>query len=75
MARLSNSFDLFAKLQMEDGQYHVVVVGGGPVGLATAYESAKAGKTVLLLEQFNLYNQAGSSGDLVRMFQTMYTGG
>jgi sarcosine oxidase/L-pipecolate oxidase len=54
--------------------YDVVVVGGGPVGLATAYESAKAGKKVLLLEQYNLFNQSGSSGDLVRMFRTMYTG-
>lgn len=54
--------------------HDVVVVGGGPVGLATAYESAKAGKKVLVLEQSHFYNLAGSSGDLVRMFRTMYTG-
>lgn len=54
-------------------QYDVVVVGGGPVGLAAAYHSAKRGKSVLLLERFNLFNQSGSSNDLVRMFRTMYT--
>ncbi|KDQ10964.1 hypothetical protein BOTBODRAFT_68286 [Botryobasidium botryosum FD-172 SS1] len=53
--------------------YHVVVVGGGPIGLATAYECAKAGQKVLLLEQSMFFNQSGSSGDLVRMFRTAYT--
>lgn len=53
--------------------YDLVVIGGGPIGLATAYHTAKAGKRVLLLEQFTLYNQSGSSNDLVRMFRSMYT--
>lgn len=51
--------------------FDVVVVGGGPIGLATAYETAKLGSKVVLLEQNNFYNQAGSSGDLARMFRTM----
>jgi sarcosine oxidase/L-pipecolate oxidase len=58
---------------MSNLQYDVVIVGGGPVGLATAYQCAKAGKSVLLLEQFNLFNQSGSSNDLVRLFRTIYT--
>lgn len=53
--------------------YAVVVVGGGPVGLAAAYEVAKTGRKVIVLEQNNFFNQAGSSGDLARMFRTMYT--
>ncbi|KAK4169898.1 peroxisomal sarcosine oxidase [Cladorrhinum sp. PSN259] len=53
--------------------YDVIVIGAGPVGLAATYEVAKSGKTVLVLEQNNFYNQAGSSPDLVRMFRTMYT--
>jgi sarcosine oxidase/L-pipecolate oxidase len=53
--------------------YDVIVVGGGPIGLAAAYRCAKAGKSVLLLERFNFFNQSGSSNDMVRMFRTMYT--
>ncbi len=53
--------------------YDVIVIGGGPMGLAAAYNCAKAGKSVLLLERFNFFNQSGSSNDLVRMFRTMYT--
>jgi len=56
-----------------DTLYDVIVVGGGPMGLSAAYECAKAGKKVLVLERFVLYNQSGSSNDLVRMFRTMYT--
>ncbi len=54
-------------------QYDTIVIGGGPVGLASGYQCAKAGKSVLLLERFNFFNQSGSSNDLVRMFRTMYT--
>jgi sarcosine oxidase/L-pipecolate oxidase len=54
-------------------QYDVIVVGGGPIGLAAAYECARRGSAVLLLERFNFFNQSGSSNDLVRMFRTMYT--
>nr|VFK21237.1 MAG: sarcosine oxidase, monomeric form [Candidatus Kentron sp. LPFa]VFK34658.1 MAG: sarcosine oxidase, monomeric form [Candidatus Kentron sp. LPFa] len=53
--------------------YDVIVVGGGPMGLASAYNCAKAGRSVLVLERFNYFNQSGSSNDLVRMFRTMYT--
>ncbi|CAI6341399.1 unnamed protein product [Periconia digitata] len=58
---------------MATGLYDVVVVGGGPVGLSAAYEVAKTGAKVVVLEQNNFFNQAGSSGDLARMFRTMYT--
>ncbi|KAF8594151.1 FAD/NAD(P)-binding domain-containing protein [Ceratobasidium sp. AG-I] len=53
--------------------YDVVVIGGGPIGLSTAYECAKAGKQVLVLEKSIYFNQSGSSGDIVRMFRTAYT--
>lgn len=53
--------------------YDIVVVGGGAIGLAAAYECAKAGKKVVVLEKNYFFNQAGSSGDLVRMLRTMFT--
>ena len=51
--------------------FDVVVIGGGPMGLATAYEVAKAGAKAIVLEKNNFFNQSGSSGDLARMFRTM----
>ncbi|KAI0410482.1 hypothetical protein F5X98DRAFT_385563 [Xylaria grammica] len=53
--------------------FDVIVVGGGPVGLATAYEVAMTGARVIVLEKNNFFNHAGSSNDLARMFRTMYT--
>ncbi|KAH6643228.1 hypothetical protein C7974DRAFT_387082 [Boeremia exigua] len=53
--------------------YDVIVVGGGAIGLGAAYEVAKAGKSTLVLEQSCLFNAAGSSNDLARMYRTMYT--
>ncbi|PLB51611.1 DAO-domain-containing protein [Aspergillus steynii IBT 23096] len=53
--------------------YDVAIIGGGPIGLSTAHELAKAGHSVVVLEQYNFFNQAGSSGDLQRMFRTTYT--
>jgi sarcosine oxidase/L-pipecolate oxidase len=53
--------------------YDLIVIGAGPIGLAAAYHSAKAGHSTLVLERFNLFNQSGSSNDLTRMFRTMYT--
>ncbi|KAI0840793.1 hypothetical protein F5Y06DRAFT_294059 [Hypoxylon sp. FL0890] len=58
---------------MDTKVFDVIVVGGGPVGLAATYEVAKAGARVIVLEQNNFFNHAGSSGDLARMFRTMYT--
>lgn len=55
--------------------HDVIIIGGGAIGLASAYEVAKSGKDVMLLERNNLYNQAGSShsADMARMYRTMYT--
>ncbi|RLL97468.1 hypothetical protein CFD26_105573 [Aspergillus turcosus] len=55
--------------------YDVAVVGGGAIGLSAAHEVAKGGSTVVVIEKNQFFNQAGSSGDLARMFRTMYTEG
>lgn len=40
--------------------YGVAVIGGGPIGLSTAYELAKAGHSVAVLEQYNFFNQVAA---------------
>ena len=39
------------------------------MGLSAAHECSKVGNSVLLLEQFSLFNYDGSSGDIVRMYR------
>src|SRR5438552_15319189 len=45
--------------------YDVIVIGGGPNGLATAYQLSKRGKRTLVVEQFTFLNQSGSSAESV----------
>lgn len=52
--------------------YDVIVVGGGPMGLATAAELSKSKKRTLLIEKFNFINQNGSSAGLSRQFRVQY---
>src|SRR5260221_4536768 len=51
----------------------IIIVGGGIIGLASAHEAAKRGKKVIVLEQYPLFHQRGSSIDHVRMWRVMYT--
>jgi sarcosine oxidase/sarcosine oxidase/L-pipecolate oxidase len=53
-------------------EYNVIVVGGGPIGLAAAYYCAKEGKKVLVLEQFTFGNALGSSAGYSRQFRICY---
>ena len=53
-------------------KYDVIVIGGGPMGLATAAELSKTEKTTMLLEQFDFINQYGSSAGLSRQFREQY---
>src|SRR4051812_28429062 len=41
--------------------YDIIVIGAGGVGSAAAYHCARAGKRVLLLEQYTVGHQRGSS--------------
>ncbi len=51
----------------------VIVVGGGVMGCATAYQLAKDGARVLLLEQFKIGNHLGSSHGASRLFRLAHT--
>ncbi|MGD1942496.1 MAG: N-methyl-L-tryptophan oxidase [Leptolyngbyaceae cyanobacterium] len=53
-------------------QFDVIVVGAGGVGSAAAYYLAKAGQKVLLLEQFELNHQNGSSYGQSRVIRYTY---
>jgi sarcosine oxidase len=50
----------------------VAVVGAGVVGAATAHELAGAGRSVALLEQFELAHARGSSHGTSRIFRLSY---
>jgi sarcosine oxidase len=50
----------------------VVVVGAGAVGLATAHALARAGRDVLVLEQFEVGHARGSSHGSSRIFRLAY---
>jgi sarcosine oxidase len=50
----------------------IVVVGAGIMGLATAYELAKRGRDVLVLEQFRVGHTRGSSHGRSRIFRLAY---
>lgn len=53
--------------------YDIVVVGAGPVGLAAAEEASRRGHRVLVLEQFDLFNELGSSGGTERQWRLQYS--
>ncbi|MDB9529371.1 N-methyl-L-tryptophan oxidase [Oscillatoria sp. CS-180] len=53
-------------------QFDVIVVGAGGIGSATAYYLSRAGKKVLLLEQFELNHQKGSSYGFSRVIRYTY---
>jgi sarcosine oxidase len=52
--------------------YDVIVVGGGVMGCATVYHLAKRGRRVLLLEQFAIGHDRGSSHGHSRIFRLAY---
>ncbi|AOY72330.1 FAD-dependent oxidoreductase [Arthrobacter sp. TES] len=53
-------------------QVDVVVVGGGAMGSAAAWQLSRAGKSVILLEQFEAGHHIGASHGATRNFNTAY---
>ncbi len=53
--------------------YDAIVIGAGVMGSAAAYHLAKDGRRVLLLEQFALGHQRGSSHGRARIFRLTYS--
>lgn len=52
--------------------FDVIVIGAGAVGSAAAYHAARAGHSVLLLEQFEIDHQHGSSYGHSRIIRYAY---
>jgi monomeric sarcosine oxidase len=57
---------------MTSNTFDVIVVGGGIMGSAAAYYAARDGASVLLLEQFDLTHERGSSNDHSRIIRYAY---
>lgn len=55
--------------------YDVIVLGGGTMGLAAAWELAKRGKRALVLEQFTLVHDRGAHSGQTRIFRHAYAEG
>lgn len=53
-------------------EFDVIVIGGGSLGLATAWQLGKQEARTLVLEQFTFLNQLGSSGGVSRQFRIPY---
>ncbi len=53
--------------------YDLIVVGGGAVGLSTAYHAAKRSLRTLVIEQFGFFNDDGSSAGASRQFRVQYS--
>lgn len=52
--------------------YDLIIVGAGAMGSAAAYHAARAGQRALLLEQFEIDHQYGSSYGLSRIIRYAY---
>ncbi len=52
--------------------YDIIIIGGGAMGLSTAYQLSKTDKKVLVLEQFGFLNNKGSSAGASRQFRVQY---
>ncbi len=52
--------------------HEVIVIGGGSLGLAAAYELGKKGVNTLVLERFQFLNDQGSSAGVSRQYRVPY---
>ncbi len=57
---------------MKTENYDVIVIGGGAIGLASAFHLGKRKAKTLVLEQFTFINQLGSSAGVSRQFRIPY---
>src|SRR5215471_17588697 len=56
-------------------RYDVIVLGGGTMGIASAWELAKRGKRALVVEQFDFVHDRGAHSGQTRIFRHAYAEG
>ena len=59
-------------IQSTGDHFDVIVIGGGAIGLATAYHLSQRKTKTLVLEQFDFKNQLGSSAGVSRQYRIPY---
>jgi len=52
--------------------YDLIIVGGGPIGLSTAFHASQRNLKTLIIEQFGFSNNLGSSAGHSRQFRLQY---
>ncbi|MDJ0630510.1 MAG: FAD-dependent oxidoreductase [Rhodobacter sp.] len=57
---------------MPKKEFDLIVIGGGAIGLSTAYHAGKRGLRTLVLEQYGVLNNNGSSAGESRQFRLQY---
>ena len=57
----------------KEQKYDLIVVGGGPIGLSTAYHASTRGLKTLVIEKFGYFNNLGSSAGYSRQFRLQYS--
>ena len=54
-------------------KYDLIVVGGGTIGLASAFNSSQRGLKTALIEQNQIYSDENSSRGFDRCFRILYS--
>ena len=57
---------------MDMKSYDLIIIGGGSMGLSTAWNASKRGLKTLVIEQFGFFNNLGSSAGASRQFRLQY---
>src|SRR5258707_4851446 len=50
------------------GEYEVVVLGGGPAGIAAAVAASRAGRSTLLIERYGFLGGMGTAAGVTNFF-------
>ena len=56
----------------QNSQYELIIIGGGCIGLSSAYHAAKRGLKTLVIEKSSYFNDQGSSAGHSRQFRLQY---